>query len=103
MAARLLASSTQTPTPPSRARLPRYRRVDGFPSITIGLPRQRILSALLRFHYLTAPQLARYGFSQGSITYVRSQLQGLPEAAPGTGEGSTASPATDTMPAPART
>jgi len=46
----------------------------------IGLPEQKILHALLRYHYLTAEQLARLLFRQTSLTYVQQKLKVLHDA-----------------------
>ena len=67
-------------SPIQRVRLPRYQRVAGYPEIWIGRPKQLILEALGRFHYLTAPQIARLAFSPTSLSYVRQHLSELYQA-----------------------
>ncbi|TAK30920.1 MAG: hypothetical protein EPO21_18440 [Chloroflexota bacterium] len=68
---------TLFPAPPALPRLPRFRRAEGYPQIRIGRPEQLILCALGRFHFLSAPQLTRLLFSQGSLTYTREHLKRL--------------------------
>lgn len=62
-------------------RLPRYTRVATYPPIHIGRPKQQILTAVGRFQYLSAMQVARLLFSVGSLTYVRRHLMELFHAA----------------------
>ncbi len=44
---------------------------------SIGSPKERLLRALARYPYLSAPQATRYLFSRGSLTYVREHLRQL--------------------------
>lgn len=62
----LYAATDQT------SRLPRYRRVEISPSVTIGRPKKAILEAVARYRYLDAAQLAHLLFSPKSLSYVRN-------------------------------
>lgn len=46
----------------------------------IGAPKEKLLRAIARYPYLSAPQAARYQFSKGSLTYVRKHLRELYQA-----------------------
>jgi hypothetical protein len=57
--------------------LPRYRRAAHYPPIQVGRPKQRLLEAIGRFDYLTAPQLAQLLYCPSSLTYVQDHLKQL--------------------------
>src|SRR4051812_49148586 len=60
-----------------RIRLPRFERVARFRPVTIGRPKHLILAAIGRYHYLSAPQLTRLLYADGSLTFVRHHLMEL--------------------------
>lgn len=64
-------------TPEPRSRLPRYRRVDNYPPITIGRPHRAIVEAVGRFHYLSAVQITLLLYSPASLTYVLDRCKAL--------------------------
>ncbi len=64
----------------SSKRLPRYKRVENYPEIFIGRPKQAILEAVATYTYLSAPQLTRLLFAPTSLTYVRDHLKDLYQA-----------------------
>lgn len=75
-------SDTDPITEPSnverpRRRLPRYRRTETVPAITIGRPKHQLMTLLGRFGYLSADQLAALAYRPTVITFVRDHLKEL--------------------------
>jgi hypothetical protein len=60
--------------PVHHPRTPRYRRIPNYQAKPVGRPKARILSAVGRFRYLTAEQLARLLYQPSSLSYVRQHL-----------------------------
>src|SRR6478672_13780202 len=63
-----------------RRRVPRFSRDPNYPPITINHSKHQLLQAVGRYTYLTAPQLTRLLYSQGSLTFVQEQLSQLYQA-----------------------